>query len=87
MPQLTLTPTQLQVLKEALEFYLDGFSEDDAPNEYKGAKALLEYVSYSIKQLNFDRDTTIKAIQRKLEEQHGKYSEDRRLENQEDHKD
>lgn len=75
MPQLTLTPTQLQVLKEALEFYLDGFSEDDAPNEYKETKALLEYVSYSIKQLNFDRDTTIKAIQRKLEEQHGKGKE------------
>lgn len=43
--QITLTDIQLQVLKEALAFYLDGFSEDDAPNEYREAGNLLGIIS------------------------------------------
>jgi hypothetical protein len=50
MNQLTLTNTQLQVLKEALQFYLDGFSEDDAPNEYNEANHLYQFISTTIKQ-------------------------------------
>lgn len=48
MIQLTVTPKQLQILKEALDYHVEGFSGEDNQSEYDQAKDLQQFISYKV---------------------------------------
>lgn len=48
MIQLSLTLEQLQIIKEALDFHLTGFSPDDAPDDWDKAAELRDSINYKL---------------------------------------
>lgn len=59
MIQLTLTPEQLQILKEALDYHLDGFSREDAPTDWDETANLRDFINYKL---------TLEKINERIEE-------------------
>ena len=48
MIEISLTLEQLQILKEALDYHLDGFSKDDAPTDWDNTAELRDLINYRL---------------------------------------
>jgi hypothetical protein len=48
MIQLSLTPDQLKILKEALDYHLDGFLKEDAPSDWDNTADLRDFINYKL---------------------------------------
>jgi hypothetical protein len=50
MINLTVTPGQLQILKEAIDYHVEGFSGEDDQVAYDQAKHLQQFINYKVNQ-------------------------------------
>jgi hypothetical protein len=64
--EISLTPKQLQILKEALDFHLTGFSPEDAPTDWDEASKLNEFITFKLNESNIRQEAALREIRNKL---------------------
>jgi hypothetical protein len=50
MTQMTLTPGQLKILKEAIDYHIESFCGEDDQQAYNQAKHLQQFINYKVNQ-------------------------------------
>jgi hypothetical protein len=58
MIQISLTREQLQIIKEALDYHLEGFSRDDAPTDWEDASLLRDFIACRLTLADFVFNTS-----------------------------
>ncbi len=66
MIQLSFTPKQLQILKEALDYHLEGFSQEDAPQDWSEASDLNKLIAGKLNEHNTRAEATFREMRKQL---------------------